>query len=158
MLFYLRVDGEIVGKQAPKVGRGITYLPQKTRDFQNKVASYARQFIKIWELEEDDLANYTGGIHVVQHNLYFKRPKHIKKHTEFKTTKPDFDNVAKATFDALQGILYKNDSQICKGGVWGKYYTEGESYFDLILRYMEEVQRKDGRNAATGTTEDTKTT
>jgi Holliday junction resolvase RusA-like endonuclease len=30
-----------------------------------------------------------------------------------KTTKPDLDNLDKAVFDAMQGLLFVNDSQIC---------------------------------------------
>lgn len=32
--------------------------------------------------------------------------------TVYKTTKPDLDNLEKPLFDSMQGIIYKNDSQI----------------------------------------------
>jgi len=34
-----------------------------------------------------------------------------------KDTKPDIDNLCKSVFDALNGILFVDDSQINKGGV-----------------------------------------
>jgi len=41
-----------------------------------------------------------------------------------KTTKPDLtDNLNKGVFDALQGLLYTNDSQICGLNDCKKYYS-----------------------------------
>lgn len=39
-----------------------------------------------------------------------------------KTTKPDIDNLQKLTWDALQGVVFLNDSQICQMDNVGKYY------------------------------------
>lgn len=43
--------------------------------------------------------------------FFYPRPK-SKKYQAWKDTTPDFDNIAKAICDALQGIVYRNDSQI----------------------------------------------
>jgi len=40
----------------------------------------------------------------------------------FKSTKPDFDNLQKTVFDALEGVIYLNDSQICKMNNFEKVY------------------------------------
>jgi len=49
---------------------------------------------------------------------WFEQPKsHSKKRrqqAEPKTTKPDADNLAKAVLDALNGIAYNDDGQVCK--------------------------------------------
>jgi Holliday junction resolvase RusA-like endonuclease len=42
------------------------------------------------------------------------RPKYIKKDAIWHTKKPDIDNLAKAVMDALNGIVWKDDSQICE--------------------------------------------
>ena len=45
----------------------------------------------------------------------------------YKTTKPDLtDNLMKALFDAMEGIIYVNDSRICK--------VESEKVYGLIPR------------------------
>jgi crossover junction endodeoxyribonuclease RusA len=49
----------------------------------------------------------------------FQRPKSMTKKRGpnprvRKTTKPDLDNVDKAVMDALTGIAYRDDAQICK--------------------------------------------
>ena len=50
---------------------------------------------------------------------YLKRPQRLKRKSDPKypiphTGKPDIDNIAKAVLDALNGIAYEDDSQICK--------------------------------------------
>jgi Holliday junction resolvase RusA-like endonuclease len=41
----------------------------------------------------------------------------------FKSTKPDRDNLLKLLNDALEGIIFINDSQVC-GGAVSKVYDE----------------------------------
>lgn len=40
------------------------------------------------------------------------------------TTKPDLDNVIKGIKDALNGVWYKDDSQVVEYGLVGKWYAE----------------------------------
>lgn len=50
-----------------------------------------------------------------------------------KTTKPDLtDNLKKGLFDALQGILYTNDSIICEEHETGKYYGKKPGIYLLM--------------------------
>ena len=47
-----------------------------------------------------------------------------------KTTKPDLtDNLKKGLFDALQGILYSNDSIIFEEANTGKYYGKAPGIY-----------------------------
>ena len=41
------------------------------------------------------------------------RPKTLPKKVLLHTKKPDVDNLVKSVNDALQGLFYKSDSQIC---------------------------------------------
>lgn len=50
-----------------------------------------------------------------------------------KTTKPDLtDNLKKGLFDALQGILYANDSIICEEENTGKFYGKKPGVYLLM--------------------------
>jgi len=51
---------------------------------------------------------------VVQMNLifWFDRPKSIPDYVERHFKRPDIDNLAKAVQDALEGVVYEDDSQI----------------------------------------------
>ena len=52
----------------------------------------------------------------LQANLrfYFRRPQHLPKRVTEKTTKPDLDKLIRAVWDALTGIVFADDSQICR--------------------------------------------
>ncbi len=52
------------------------------------------------------------------------RPK-TKKHEVWADTKPDYDNIEKLIGDALEGILWVNDSRIVDGQCIKKYAPAG---------------------------------
>ena len=45
---------------------------------------------------------------------------------EWHTHKPDIENCAKACLDALTGIVYKDDSQVCSLHITKKYHLDGD--------------------------------
>jgi len=54
---------------------------------------------------------------------FFFPPLAAKKKPLFKTTNPDIDKLVRSVCDALTGVAYSNDSQVCYCVV-GKYYGE----------------------------------
>jgi Holliday junction resolvase RusA-like endonuclease len=61
----------------------------------------------------------------VDREYIFPRPKcHAK--TKYHTVKPDIDNLDKALFDALQGMFFTGDQQICVGILVKRYTNLGE--------------------------------
>ena len=55
---------------------------------------------------------------------------------EFPAVKPDVDNVAKAIMDALSGVAYKDDKQVCDLIVRKRYTDKGPSvdvYIEVLL-------------------------
>lgn len=77
-------------------------------------------------------AAFTGPVAVTKLHYYFKPQKHWPKYKLeelkagkifYKNTKPDVtDNLAKPLFDALEGLIFINDSQICKMDNVAKMY------------------------------------
>lgn len=67
--------------------------------------------------------------------FYFKRPKGIPKSQKHHTVKPDKDNLEKAVLDALEGIIYENDSQVYTGTPTKCYSPDGREYVKI---YIEE--------------------
>ena len=77
-----------------------------------------------------DFKPWTGGVAV--NRILFVFPwltSHSKKARASgelrKTTKPDLtDNLMKGLFDAMQGVIYVNDSQVCHLGNADKIYGD----------------------------------
>jgi len=113
------IDGAPTGKARPRVTRTHTYTPQKTVDYENLVK---------WSYAKAKGKEHIGALRVTI-KAYFKPPKSASKATVnsmltdkiFPTKKPDGDNIAKACIDALNGVAYKDDSQIIDLIVYKRY-------------------------------------
>ena len=100
-----------------------TYTPKQTREFENiiKNAFLKQQIRQIDNLYEDSVK--------VSIKAYFKPNKSLskKKYNELIGTsflkKPDSDNIAKSILDSLNGIAWKDDSQVSELSI-EKWYAE----------------------------------
>ena len=113
------VEGKPGAKGRPrftsKGGHGRTYTPKKTENYEALVA-----FCVMNALNEYGIEWRKDGAYEVQIGAYFAIPK--SKPKAFKeqatlgnirpTTRPDVDNIAKIVCDALNGILWRDDSQV----------------------------------------------
>lgn len=109
------VPGKPVGKQRPRFSRtctGVrTYTPRKTQDYEDLVRISYRAVSKR-KLEGAISATIYG---------YFEPPKSVSKKERAKMLsgevsyikKIDSDNLAKSILDALNGVAYDDDSQVC---------------------------------------------
>ena len=100
---------EPVAKGRPRFttqgGFSRAYSPKKNVDFENSVKAWAigQTFFL---LEKDTPLS-------VSVDFYITRPKSVSvKKRPFPTVKSDLDNYEKALLDALNGIVWKDDSQI----------------------------------------------
>ena len=60
----------------------------------------------------------------------FPRPKAMMWKTkpmprEYKTTRPDYDNLMKSISDAMNGIVFRDDGQVVSGS-WAKFVAAGD--------------------------------
>ncbi len=123
------VPGVAVPKGRPKFARRCqhmtTYTPEKTASFENLVKSRSDDAMK-----GKGLIMTNAPVQAVI-NIYLPIPKSWPK--KFKemalngqvgvTKKPDMDNVVKALFDAMNGIVFKDDSQVVFAMVRKTYAT-----------------------------------
>lgn len=117
------VPGEPQGKARPRFTRiGRTYTPKKTVEYENQIKSaFAEAGGKYSE--------YPVSIRIT---AMYAMPQSASKSKKQKMIlgeilplkKPDLDNIAKAVCDALNGIAYKDDSQVCRLAVIKQYGTE----------------------------------
>lgn len=96
----------------PKTGQVMSHTPDNTVLYEN--------FIKTCYMQETDQIFENGEALSVSVTAYFEPVKNVsKKRREqmlqdkiFPIKKPDIDNIVKAVLDALNGLAYKDDSQV----------------------------------------------
>ena len=121
---------EPVAKGRPKIsargGFARAYTPIKTRNFEQELAILAKnQFNGV-------LIDYPIGIDI---KFFLNRPKSIsEKKRPLPSVKPDLDNYIKC-IDALNGIIWVDDSLICKIEA-SKQYSSSEGFIVLNIKPM----------------------
>jgi Holliday junction resolvase RusA-like endonuclease len=122
------VLGEPVGKSRPKFstfnGHAMAYTPQKTVNYETLVKlSYQQQCNdKPYEKDIPLRAEITAYFPIPK-SASMKRKKMMLEGQIRHTKKCDSDNLAKAVLDALNGIAYYDDSQVCELSV-SKLYSD----------------------------------
>ena len=113
MKIQFTIPGNPVPKARPRVTKsGHAYTPKKTSDYEKLVQIYAKQAMA-------GMNPTTEAVRLTV-RAFFPIPKSWTKAKKEKalngdlkhTTKPDLSNIVKAVEDAMNGIVYKDDSQI----------------------------------------------
>lgn len=133
----LTIPGQPVAKGRPRMTRtGRTYTPAKTRQYEAAVKALALHDIGSVLLEGP------LEMHII---MSFRIPKSWPKARReaawegrlWHTIKPDASNVQKAIEDALEGVIYANDCQICRLRVDKLYSTV--PCVTVIVKQLEDV-------------------
>jgi Holliday junction resolvase RusA-like endonuclease len=108
------IPGQPQGKGRPRAtaigGHARMYTPAKTRGYEAEV----------WEAYRKAGGGMMEGLLSMQIKAYREIPKSWSKVerekacTTFCKTKPDLDNIVKVICDALNGVAFKDDSQVVK--------------------------------------------
>jgi crossover junction endodeoxyribonuclease RusA len=80
-----------------------------------------------------------GAVHL-ECRFYFQRPKSVKKRL-LPHVKPDLDKLLRAVDDALQGIAFKDDSQVTTI-IAHKYYVTDNNQGVLIGVFSDEKKKE----------------
>ncbi|MDQ0150590.1 RusA family crossover junction endodeoxyribonuclease [Eubacterium multiforme] len=127
------IEGKIKGKARPRVFNGHAITPADTVQYEN--------WVKICYKEQD--GRYLEGSVKATITAYYKIPKsytkkriqRIREGIEYPCKKPDVDNIAKIILDSLNGIAYKDDSQIVNLTVIKKYTDD----IERVMLELEEI-------------------
>ena len=128
----LRLDFDMraVPKQRPVVTKNHgTFTPEETRLFE-----YAIRMVAIAQTvgqRKDRLLPFEGPISVLL-TCYFKRPKKARFSYP---PKIDLDNCVKSILDGLQGVVFKNDSQITAIQAYKQWYDEDK----ILVSFWEKM-------------------
>ena len=101
---------EPVPQGRPRFSRttGIVRNPVKSRAFRYQAGLLIKK-----ALREQGITNPLDGALALSAYYVLKKPKSAKNRIH-PIVKPDIDNFEKALLDALSGLLYVDDSQICR--------------------------------------------
>ena len=128
MLTYM-VEGNPVGKGRPKFARRgnfvSTYTPTKTRDYESVIKDVAQKAMGSNELLETPV---TVAIYItvpIPQSYSKKRTEACLKGLERPIKKPDIDNVAECFLDAMNDVVYKDDTQVLTLHITKVYGTVG---------------------------------
>lgn len=132
------VPGVPVGKGRARFVRatGRTYTPEKTRSYEATIADYAHEAML--------LAGYKpllGPVRLTVQAVFPKPaswPKKKAAATFWHTGKPDADNLVKATSDAMNGIVWKDDSQVASASVIKSYSSDGSARLVVMVEPLGE--------------------
>lgn len=132
MKIQFAVPGPPQGKARPRFGKGRTYTPDNTVLYEKIVQVRYRAQAKGIPLLVGPLSVEIWAFYPIP-----KRTSKVKREKmcdmELRPTKkPDLDNVAKIVCDALNGVAYKDDSQIVDLKVH-KYFSETPEVAVVIM-------------------------
>ena len=126
-MLQFKIDGNPVGKGRPRFARMgnlvRTYNEKKTTDYEDIVRFHTLTAMGSTDPLETPVAVY----------LYFRLPipqSYTKKRTEAclsgleRPKRPDIDNLAKSVLDGMNGVAFKDDSQIVSLHCTKIYATE----------------------------------
>lgn len=127
------VPGEPVGKGRPRFTRqGRAYTPAKTAKYENLVSLAFLQKYPDHVPLEGPLEMKMIAYFSIPKSWSKKKAEQARLNKVFPTKKPDTDNIAKVK-DALNGIAFKDDSQVVKETIF-KMYAETPK---LVIRIKE---------------------
>lgn len=107
------IDGDPVAKGRPRVTRaGIAFTPAKTRAFEAHARMAAQIAMDGRDPIEGPVAVVVVAVMPIPMSYSRKKAEAALAGATRPAKRPDIENVAKAAFDALNGIVYRDDSQI----------------------------------------------
>lgn len=125
------IPGPVKGKARPRMTRsGVAYTPKDTVQYENLVRMCYKE----------QSGEYLEGALSVIIAAYFEIPKSTPKYKRQQmidgkiryTKKPDWDNIGKIVCDSLNGVAYRDDSQITVASVF-RLYTDGAPHVKVVI-------------------------
>ncbi len=130
------IPGEPVPQMRPRVVQNKythhihAYTPDKCAVYAERVRLYALR-----HLENTEFQRLTGPLEVFM-TFYRSKPKSASKRDVFPVTRPDLSNYVKLVEDALNGLIWVDDSQIVISTL-RKMYAEGSEEARTVVSISE---------------------
>lgn len=115
MAIVFEVPGEPRGKGRPRFNRqtGITYTDSETRSYEKKIMAYYRQQMNGFRWPDGTFVSVAvTAVYPIPKSATKASVAAIQEGKILPKKKPDIDNILKVVLDSLNGIAYKDDSQV----------------------------------------------
>lgn len=112
MSIRIKVPGQPQGKGRVRFGNGRTYTPAKTVAYEGLIALAGQTVMQGHDLMEGPVYLTVTATFDIPKSRAKKIAMVMGGGIAWHTAKPDGDNIAKAVGDGLNGIVWKDDSQL----------------------------------------------
>jgi Holliday junction resolvase RusA-like endonuclease len=116
MQIHFQVDGDPKGKGRPRFTRAgkftRVYTDKQTLDYEAVIKFFAAQAMGSTDLLETPVSVFLYIRHGVPQSYSKKRTEACLSGLEQPCKKPDIDNVAKTFLDGMNGVIFKDDTQV----------------------------------------------
>lgn len=138
MQLQFHVDGQPIGQGRPRfVSRGKfvrAYDPKKSRDYKNSIKAILSECYFDDPIEKDiPVKVIIKAVFPIPKSYTKKRKQGIIEGLERPTKKPDIDNIEKIILDAMSGVVYYDDAQVCSTSVIKKYGKNTTGYVSVYV-------------------------
>lgn len=124
------VPGDVVPWARAGRGGGFTFTPAKQRNYMAVLKDYASQALGDRPVIENAVFLRVTAVYAVPKSWSKKRREHPGH--QWKTSRPDADNISKIVKDALNTVVWRDDAQVVKLTV-EKFYGE-RPRVDVVIR------------------------
>ena len=111
------IPGKPQGKERPRFNAGThtTYTPPRTKEYERTVKySYLSAYPVGTGMHTGALKVTIYAVFTVPAKWTVEKKKLARRNEIAPENKPDCDNIAKSILDALNGVAYKDDSQVAE--------------------------------------------
>jgi Holliday junction resolvase RusA-like endonuclease len=116
MQIHFQVEGDPKGKGRPRFSRAgkftRVYTDKQTLDYEALIKFYAAKAMGSTDPLETPVSVFLYIRHAVPQSYSKKRTEACLSGLEQPCKKPDIDNVAKTYLDAMNGVIFKDDTQV----------------------------------------------
>jgi Holliday junction resolvase RusA-like endonuclease len=120
-MIQFKVPGVPQGKGRARFGNGRTYTPAKTVAYEGLIALAGQQAMEGRDLLDQPVQLTVTASFAVPKSWNARRKAEAATGMMFHVSKPDGDNILKAVGDGLNGIVWKDDSQIAMARIMKVY-------------------------------------
>ena len=146
MKYIFEIKEKPIGKQRPRYSRKTRkmYTPEATRSFEEKVKwAFTGKYNVATILSTNPFKAKITAIFEPPKSASKKKKEELLFKLDY-THKPDADNIAKIILDSLNGLAYKDDSQVSALLVFKDYGEENK-----IIVELEEIKENTNENNRT---------